>query len=179
MRGERITVSTVGIGSGADMNLMSNIAEWGSGRAYFTQDAYNIPQIFAKETVTASKSAIIDEPFVPQVVKFTQVLQGIDLDLAPFLLGYVSTQPRPTAEVFLVSDRGDPVLGSWQYGLDRSVAFTSDAKARWATDWLEWPGYGQFWTHNWCAIPCESPLRATSRHTLNRRREPLTLLLTR
>jgi uncharacterized protein YegL len=146
MRGERITVSTVGIGSGADMNLMSNIADWGSGRAYFTQDAYNIPQIFAKETVTASKSAIIDEPFVPQVVKFTQVLQGIDLDLAPFLLGYVSTQPRPTAEVFLVSDRGDPVLASWQYGLGRSVAFTSDAKARWATDWLEWPGYGKFWT---------------------------------
>jgi hypothetical protein len=125
---------------------MSNIADWGSGRAYFTQDAYNIPQIFAKETVTASKSAIIDEPFVPQVVKFTQVLQGIDLDLAPFLLGYVSTQPRPTAEVFLVSDRGDPVLASWQYGLGRSVAFTSDAKARWATDWLEWPGYGKFWT---------------------------------
>ena len=146
MRADRITISTVGIGSGADMNLLGNLANWGGGREYFTQDPYNIPQIFAKETVTASKSAIIDEPFIPQYVKPTQVLIGIDLELAPFLLGYVATQPRPTAEIFLVSDRGDPLLASWQYGLGKSVAFTSDAKARWASDWLEWPGYGKFWT---------------------------------
>ncbi len=145
MHSERITISTVGIGSGADMNLLGNLAKWGGGREYFTQDPYNIPQIFAKETVTASKSAIIDEPFIPQQIKPTQVLSGIDLGLAPFLLGYVATQPRPTAETFLVSDRGDPVLASWQYGLGKAVAFTSDAKARWATDWLEWPGYGKFW----------------------------------
>ncbi len=146
MRAERITISTVGIGSGADMNLLGNLANWGGGRDYFTQDPYNIPQIFAKETITASKSAIIDEPFIPQMIKPTQVLSGIDLQVAPFLLGYVATQPRPTAEIFLVSDRGDPLLASWQYGLGKSVAFTSDAKARWASDWLEWPGYGKFWT---------------------------------
>lgn len=146
MRAENITMSTVGIGSGADMNLLGNLANWGGGRDYFTQDPYNVPQIFAKETVTASKSAIIDEPFIPQRIKPTQVLNGIDLEAAPFLLGYVSTQPRPTAEIFLVSDRGDPVLASWQYGLGKSAAFTSDAKARWASDWLEWPGYSKFWT---------------------------------
>ena len=146
MRNERITISTVGIGSGADMNLLGNLANWGGGRDYFTQDPYSIPQIFAKETVTASKSAIIDEPFIPQRIKPTQVLSGIDLELAPFLLGYVATQSRPTAEVFLVSDRGDPLLASWQYGLGKSVAFTSDAKARWASDWLDWGGYGKFWT---------------------------------
>ena len=128
------------------MNLLGNLANWGGGRDYFTQDPYSIPQIFAKETVTASKSAIIDEPFIPQRIKPTQVLSGIDLELAPFLLGYVATQPRPTAEVFLVSDRGDPLLASWQYGLGKSVAFTSDAKARWASDWLDWGGYGKFWT---------------------------------
>lgn len=146
MHSERITISTVGIGSGADMNMLGDLAKWGGGRDYFTQDPYNVPQIFAKETVTASKSAIIDEPFIPQHIKPTQVLIGIDLELAPFLLGYVATQPRPTAEIFLVSDRGDPILASWQYGLGKAVAFTSDAKARWASDWLEWPGYGKFWT---------------------------------
>ena len=146
MHSERITISTVGIGSGADMNLLTNLVQWGGGREYFTQDPYNIPQIFAKETVTASQSAIIDTPFIPQRIKPTQVLNGIDLELAPFLLGYVATQPRSTAEIFLVSDRGDPILASWQYGLGKSVAFTSDAKARWATDWLEWAAYGKFWT---------------------------------
>ena len=65
MHSEQITISSVGIGSGADMNLLGNLAKWGGGRDYFTQDPYNIPQIFAKETVTASKSAIIDETVHP------------------------------------------------------------------------------------------------------------------
>jgi hypothetical protein len=26
-----------------------------------------------------------------------------------------------------------------------SVAFTSDAKSRWAAEWLAWPNYGKFW----------------------------------
>jgi hypothetical protein len=26
-----------------------------------------------------------------------------------------------------------------------SVAFTSDAKSRWAAEWLSWPGYSKFW----------------------------------
>jgi len=145
MRSESITVSTVGIGSGADVNLLTNISNWGGGRFYFTQDAYSIPQIFAKETVTASKSAIIDEPFVPQLIKSSQMLKGIDFETAPFLLGYVSAKPKPTAEVFLVSDRGEPVLASWQYGLGKAAAFTSDAKGRWAADWLEWKGFSKFW----------------------------------
>jgi Mg-chelatase subunit ChlD len=145
MRAERITVSTVAIGSGADVNLLSNIANWGGGRFYFTQDAYNIPQIFAKETVTASKSAIIDEPFVPQVIRNAEMLKGIDFSAAPFLLGYVATKPKPTAEVFLVSDRGDPILASWRYGLGKVAAFTSDAKNRWAADWLEWREFSKFW----------------------------------
>ena len=27
-----------------------------------------------------------------------------------------------------------------------TAAFTSDAKSRWAAEWLTWPGYGKFWT---------------------------------
>ncbi len=27
-----------------------------------------------------------------------------------------------------------------------TAAFTSDAKSRWAAEWLTWPGFGKFWT---------------------------------
>ena len=27
-----------------------------------------------------------------------------------------------------------------------TAAFTSDAKSRWAAEWMTWPGYGKFWT---------------------------------
>ncbi len=105
-----------------------------------------MPQIFAKETVTASKSAIDEQPFVPQTIRATHALKDIDLDSAPFLLGYVMTRPKPTSEVILATEKGDPLLAWWRYGLGMTAAFTSDAKSRWAAEWLTWPGYGKFWT---------------------------------
>jgi hypothetical protein len=37
------------------------------------------------------------------------------------------------------------LLARWQYGLGTAVAFTSDVKNRWASDWIKWPGYAKFW----------------------------------
>ncbi|MGP0066563.1 MAG: VWA domain-containing protein [Isosphaeraceae bacterium] len=145
MGADRITVSTVALGGDADQGLLEEIARVGNGRFYVADDAAQVPQIFAKETVTASKSAINEQPFSPTVVRPTQVLNEIRMDEAPFLLGYVVTRPKPTAEVILASESGDPLLAWWRYGLGMSVAFTSDAKSRWASEWLTWPQFGQFW----------------------------------
>ena len=142
----RVTVSTVGVGAGADAALLERIARTGGGRYYFTDDPAAVPQIFAKETVTASKSAINEEPFVPQLIRPTPVLAGFDVETAPFLLGYVVTRPKATSEVILGTESGDPLLSWWRYGLGWSVAFTSDAGPRWAPEWLAWEGFGPFWS---------------------------------
>jgi hypothetical protein len=63
----------------------------------------------------------------------------------PQLLGYVATTAKDTAQKVLVSDLGDPILASWQYGLGRAVAFTSDATGRWARDWQAWEQFAAFW----------------------------------
>lgn len=144
MAASRITVSTVGIGD-ADQALLERIAQAGNGRYYFSQDGSSIPQIFAKETMTASKSAINEEPFLPMMMRATPVLEDVNFDEAPFLLGYVVTRPKATSEVILTSEAGDPLLSWWRYGLGMSVAFTSDAKSRWAAEWLTWNGYNKFW----------------------------------
>ena len=44
-----------------------------------------------------------------------------------------------------MSPLGEPLLARWRQGLGQAVAFTSDAKNRWAVDWLRWPGYAKFW----------------------------------
>jgi hypothetical protein len=146
MASAKMTVSTVAVGDGSDTNMLEQIAKIGKGRYYFTSDPAQVPQIFAKETVTASKSAIDEQPFVPQVIRTTYALSDIDMETAPFLLGYVMTRPKPTCEVILATEKGDPLLVWWRYGLGMSVAFTSDAKSRWAAEWMTWPGYGKFWT---------------------------------
>jgi uncharacterized membrane protein len=145
MAGDRITVSTVGVGDGADQPLLESIAKIGGGRNYMVEDPNSIPQIFAKETVAASKSAINEQPFLAQVVRPTQALSEIDFGSAPLLMGYVVTRPKATSEVILATETGDPLLTWWRYGLGVCVAFTSDAKSRWAAEWIPWPGFGQFW----------------------------------
>lgn len=142
---DAITVSTVGIGDGADAQLLSDMASWGGGEYYFTNDFGSIPQIFTRETMRASKSMLVEEPFIPTAVGTSEALKGIDTEALPFLLGYVATQPKDTADLALASDYGDPVLATWSYGIGRAAAFTSDAKARWAGDWVSWDGFGKFW----------------------------------
>jgi hypothetical protein len=79
-------------------------------------------------------------------VRATAALRGIDLTALPLLLGHVVTRAKPTSEVILTNEKGDPILVWWRYGLGLALAFTSDAKARWATEWLTWPDFSAFWT---------------------------------
>lgn len=143
---ENITVSTVAVGSGSDTTMLRRIAEGGGGRYYYTNDPYSVPRIFMKETSMVSRTSMVEEPFRPRIVKRAQVLEGINWASAPYLLGYVSTQAKPQAELLMVSDHGEPVLARWRNGLGKVVAFTSDLKNRWAVEWVRWPGYAKFWT---------------------------------
>jgi len=144
--GSRVTVSTVLIAGHAGPDTMMWIADQGRGRFYNVQNAAQLPQIFIKEAAVILKSAIFEEPFKPRLAAGSEVVRGIAANEYPTLRGYVATTPKARAETPLVSDKGDPVLAHWQYGLGRAVAFTSDAKARWAKDWLNWGRYRQFWT---------------------------------
>lgn len=173
MSSAKITVSTVAVGDGSDTALLEAIAKTGKGRHYETNDPSQVPQIFAKETVTASKSAIDEQPFIPQVILATHALADIDMDSAPFLLGYVMTRPKPTSEVILATEKGDPLLAWWRYGLGMTAAFTSDAKSRWAAEWLTWPGYGKFWTQVVRQIMRKSDMRGIQTQVLRSNQEAL------
>ncbi len=144
----KITVSTVVINphdnSGAQS--MWRIAKQHGGRFYNVTNPKNIPNIFLKEAATVSRSAIIEEPFTPRLESPSAIVKGIES--VPRLLGYVGTSPKPPSagsRVVLSSHEGDPVLATRQYGLGKSVAWTSDARQRWAAAWLGWSGYSKFW----------------------------------
>lgn len=144
--GDRITISTVMIGGHVAPDTMTMIAEAGKGRFYDVRSPAQLPQIFIKEAAVILKSAIFEEPFKPKIASNSELIRGIGGAEIPQLLGYVSTTPKPRAEIPLVSEKGDPILAHWQYGLGRAAAFMSDAKAKWAQNWLNWPKYRQFWS---------------------------------
>jgi Ca-activated chloride channel family protein len=145
MAGEKIVVSTVVVGADANRALMSDIAKWGKGRAYVAENAESIPQIFIEETERAVRSNLLEESFRPVVKHRSAAFRGLEADRLPELRGFVSSKARDHAEVLLTSPSGAPLLVRWQYGLGKTVAFTSDVKNRWAANWLDWPGYGKFW----------------------------------
>jgi Ca-activated chloride channel family protein len=146
MAKDKITVSTVAIGKDADLQLMVDIAKWGRGRFYYTEDSQTIPRIFTLETQLASKASLVEQPFKPQLTApGHEALQDIDWRSVPPLGGYVATTVKQTAELALMSHQEDPILATWRYGLGRAAAFTSDAKAKWAVLWLRWRDFNKFW----------------------------------
>jgi hypothetical protein len=81
------------------------------------------------------------------VEKRAEVLEGVAIENAPPLKGYVRFIAKPTSDTILKIDLKEPLLVRWQYGLGRAVVFASDAKSRWAADWVSWPGYDKLWTN--------------------------------
>jgi Ca-activated chloride channel homolog len=141
-----INVSTISVGQRSARELMADIAMWGKSRAYYLDSYDRVPQVFIKETELALGKTLQEQPFLPIVKKSVEAFKGIDFGTAPRLLGFVVTKPKPTAEILLTESwTDDPLLARWQYGLGKTVIFTSDVKARWATEWLSWSGYPKLW----------------------------------
>ena len=147
MAKDKITVSTVAIGKDADVPLMVDVAKWGRGRFYYTEDDSTIPRIFTLETQLASKASLVEQPFKAVVASPAhEAIQEIDWKEAPPLGGYVATSMKANADLVLMTHQEDPLLATWRYGLGRSVAFTSDAKAKWGVLWVRWGGFNKFWS---------------------------------
>ena len=140
-----ITVSTVAAGAyGTDAELMRQIALWGHGRSYISNSVRDVPQIFLKETNEALKPWIVEGTFAPHLASLLEALPGVAVNSFPSLNGYVATTPRAAADVILQSPTGDPVLATWEYGLGRVMAWTSDAQGRWTAGLLRWPSANRF-----------------------------------
>ena len=137
-----ITLTSVGVGNDA-APFLPDLALLGGGRFHHVTDPHTIPTIFTEETTLATRSYVVDQSFTPRVHTNSPILSGIDS--LPVLHGYVTSSPKEAGTIALVSDLGDPILATWQYGLGKSAAFTSDATGRWARNWLMWGGFSSFW----------------------------------
>lgn len=144
MRANKITLTTVAIGPGSDQPFLENLARDGNGRYYHCPDPSSVPKIFVRETVLAQRSYMIEETDQPVQSAIHPIVDHRSLKTTPPLHGWVVTEMKDRAEaVFKI--RKDPLLAAWNYGLGKSVAFTSDAEPRWAKDWTTWDGFMPFW----------------------------------
>lgn len=141
-----ITLSVIAIGQNSP-GFLAESAAAGHGTYYSLDDVLSIPQVFAAETVLATRTYIVEEEFAPVLTANSPIMRGIPS--VPALRGYVATTAKETATTILTAPVGgynDPLLAAWQYGLGRVVAWTSDATTRWAQDWTTWEHFQRFWS---------------------------------
>ncbi len=148
----KITISTViagGHGNPQDVQNMANVARQTGGTAYNPQRPNQMPKIFIKEAMIVRRSLIVEGETYRAVHQPT----GRPGPFAgrwpalPTMRGYVLTAPRPGYDPEIVSNYGDrdPIMAQWQYGLGKSVAFTTDATSRWGQAWVDWGDFQAFW----------------------------------
>ncbi len=144
----KITISTVGLGQDVNRSYLERIATLAGGKSYFLNDPQGLEQILLHDVLEHTGSTAVEKADLPvEVVKPAEILDGVGMDKAPALKGYVRFIPKPSAEMILRIDRKEPLLERWQYGLGRAAVFASDATSRWAANWVTWSGYDKFWTN--------------------------------
>ncbi len=146
-----ITISTVvagGHGIAQENATMKRIADLTGGKYYNPGNRFNqMPQIFWKEAVTVRRSLIVEgETYTATHHPSARPgpFRGRFGSL-PTFTGYILTTARKGYAPEIITNKGDPLFASWQYGLGKSAAFTSDATTRWSTNWTTWAGFKGFW----------------------------------
>jgi Ca-activated chloride channel homolog len=143
----QVTISTVGLGQDVNRSYLERVATFSGGKSYFLNEPQGLEQILLKDVMEYTGSTAVERSLKPLVRDKAEVLEGTGIETAPPLKGYARFTAKPTAETILSIDpeRNDPLYVRWQYGLGRAAVFTSDAKGRWAADWIRWPGFDKFW----------------------------------
>jgi Ca-activated chloride channel homolog len=172
---DRTTLSTIAIGEDADTDLLNFLADEGGGRYHFTVRDEEIPQLTLEEARSAGSQSVIRGAFRPIQTAPSPILAGIDPTTLPDLAGYDFAEAKPDAQVVLTSDREDPVLAKWQYGLGRVVAWTADNGSDLAAPWSMWTGYDDFWA---AAVRWVLPDPERRPLTVSTRREGADMVLT-
>lgn len=145
--GQRVTISTVGLGQDVNRAYLEKIASLAGGKSYFLNDPRGLEKILLHDVMEHTGSTAVEQALRPTVARQAEILDGVGMESAPPLRGYVRFIAKPGADVILSVGRKDPLFTRWQYGLGRSAVFASDAKSRWATDWVSWKGYDKFWAN--------------------------------
>ena len=138
----RISITAIAVGD-ANRQLLTQAAETGGGRAVFVQNLQQLPAVLT-EAVRETRRYIVQEPFQPVIAAPGEPILA-DINTTPQLHGYVSTTEKEISQVFIRSHKDEPILAGWNFGLGKSMAWTSDVQPVWSKEWIPWGNFGKFW----------------------------------
>ena len=163
-RKSNITVSVVGLGTSSDVDaaLLREIAYRGVGRCFFTENAQELPRLFAQDTFIVARSTFIDEPTTIQTTGGMVSLTGRGYQIPSPIGGYNLCYIRPDANLAAVTvdEYKAPVVAAWQAGIGRVLCYTGEADGVHTGPIVGWKDVGNFLTSlvRWTAGDSENLL---------------------
>lgn len=147
----KISVTTIRIGDNTvNLKLLQQISTGTGGSFHHVADAQMLPDLMLRDTSRALRPlAPRSQLFFPALGSKHQLFeQSAEVEL-PHLRDYAFSKSKPHSETLLHiarSNRQDPLLSVWRYGLGRVAAFTASPRDD-AESWPGWAGYARFWSN--------------------------------
>lgn len=142
-----ITLTCVSIGTNCNDLLLKDLAEKCGGRYFHTDINTDIPRIFAQEVFLSTNEYLINEEFIPVIKSNDVLIRDFANEGFPSLYGYIATTAKDRSIAVLDTHNGDPLLYYWQYGLGKTVAWSSDVTGEWSSNYSNWENFQAMW-HN-------------------------------
>ena len=161
-RKANITVSVVGLGTPSDVDaeLLRDIAYRGNGRCFFTENAQELPRLFAQDTFVVARSTFIDEPTTVRTTGGMVSLAGRQYQIPSPIGGYNLCYLRPDANLaaITVDEYKAPIVAAWQAGIGRVLCYTGEADGAHTGPIAGWEDVGNFLTSlvRWTAGDAEN-----------------------
>jgi Ca-activated chloride channel family protein len=167
LRRDHIAVSTVALGNEADFKLLKAIAQSTGGQYYATDNAAELPRIFAKETRVKARPVRLHGRIAVSAGAASPILSSLAGEQLEPLAGNVVTTLKTGAQAdLLAQDPGhspDPALAQWQYGIGRVATWTPGLSPQWAASWAGRPQLWQDalrWVERGVGTPVLTPVLA-------------------
>ena len=143
-----ITVSVIGLGRETDQDaqLLREIADLGKGQIFFTDDAMDLPRLFAQDTFIVARSAFIEGPVNIKCTAAMMSLAGRTFDFTAALGGYNLCYLRSGANpaVLTIDEYEAPIVAAWQAGVGRVLCYTGQAGGNFTGAIGDWGDYQTF-----------------------------------
>jgi len=143
-----ITVSVIGLGTEHDTDspLLKDIALRGGGQCMFTEDAHELPRLFAQDTFLIARSTFIEDLTTIRSTAGMKLITSQVWNDMPQVGGYNLCYLRPGANLAVVTedDYRAPLVASWQAGIGRVLCYTGQADGEYTGPIGKWPQSGEF-----------------------------------
>ena len=142
-----ITLSSIALGNDCNVQLLQSIAEATGGRMHLVTNNSELPQIFADEIYLSNNEYLVDNPGPVYITSNDDVIREVVAEGVPNIKAYVATTIKERATQLLETQEGHPLLSYWQYGLGKTVAWTSDVTGNWSGDYFAWENNTLLWNN--------------------------------